>query len=158
MSYDDDAPLANQAEVTCEECGAVFTAIGTHPPATLEEPAEFDTEDTLCEECKEKKEFMDSTMQTAFILTPNGRINAAPKPADINGTVSLKQMQGIVGGYIEMIHIPTEDDYGSMIMILNEEGKLKKMPPNLPASMLSGLMPHDQIVGTVLVCSSSLMD
>ena len=101
---------------------------------------------------------MDSTMQTAFILTPKGRINAAPKPADINGTFSLKQMQGIVGGYIEMIHIPTEDDYGSMIMILNEEGKLKKMPPNLPASMLSGLMPHDQIVGTVLVCSSSLMD
>ena len=54
--YDDEAPLSHQAEVYCDECNAVFTAIGTHTPATLEEPAEFDTEDTLCEECKEKQD------------------------------------------------------------------------------------------------------
>ena len=156
--YDDDVPLANQAEVYCEECNEVFIAYGTHTPATLEEPGEFNTDDTLCEECKEKQEFMDSTMQTAFILTPNGRINAAPKGLEASGAFTLKQLQKIVGGYIEIVRIPTEDEYGSMVMVLNEEGKLKSLPVNLPASMLSGLMPHDQIVGTVLICSASLVE
>ena len=59
MSYTYDerdwAPLADQAEVGCEECGKEFTAIGKHTSATLEEPAEFDTDDKLCEECKETK-------------------------------------------------------------------------------------------------------
>lgn len=57
MSYTYDerdwAPLSHQAEVYCDGCGKEFTAIGKHTPATLEEPPEFETDDTLCEECKE---------------------------------------------------------------------------------------------------------
>ena len=53
--HEDDPPLTHQADVYCEECGKVFTAYGDHTPATREEPAEFETDQTLCDECEEKQ-------------------------------------------------------------------------------------------------------
>jgi len=91
-------------------------------------------------------------------------------------TFSLKELQAIVEGYIEII--PTKDE---RIMVLNEEGKLLDLPRNEQATALAYLatpadIAHmrmalgdgliyvgpdleteggDYIAGTVLVCTSS---
>ena len=52
----DEAPLSHQALVDCDRCGREFTAVGTHTPASLEQPSEFDTDETLCEECRDMEE------------------------------------------------------------------------------------------------------
>ena len=59
------------------------------------------------------------------------------------GGFKLKEMQEIVGGYIEIVSLD-----GGMIMVVNEEGLLKRLPPNVIASELAGRV----IVGSVLVC------
>ena len=64
---------------------------------------------------------------------------------------TLEEMQGYVGGYIEIIGLPD----GSQL-ILNEEGKLKGLEPNLKASLLArkaGIHPSDYVVGDVLIAS-----
>lgn len=63
---------------------------------------------------------------------------------------SLKELQTIVGGYIQIIHLY---DTGN-IMILDEEGKLKKYPYNKEAtSMVEKYLDRgDYIVGNVLIC------
>ena len=65
----------------------------------------------------------------------------------------LKELQSIVGGYIECRHL--KDD---MIMVVNEEGKIKGLPYNYLATLLavkSGY--NDYIVGPALVCPSKLI-
>lgn len=56
------------------------------------------------------------------------------------------------GGPLEIINIP-----GNKLMVLNEVGKLKGLEPNIKATVLSGLYPHDIIVGDVLICDSDLI-
>lgn len=67
----------------------------------------------------------------------------------------LEELQKIVGGLIEII--PCNDS--NLIMILDEEGKLKNKPFNSEATeLVSEIIPSwDVIVGDVLVCESSLV-
>ena len=51
---------------------------------------------------------------------------------------SLKALQNLVGGYIEIVSLP----YG-VCMIVNEEGKLQGLQPNFR-------LDHDLIVGTAV--------
>lgn len=61
-----------------------------------------------------------------------------------NGTdFSLEELQGIVGGYIQIVQCP--DD---MIMVVNEEGLLL----NLPVNPVASLFARQYIVGDVLYC------
>ena len=80
------------------------------------------------------------------IIEPSGQeTEIIPK----NGKhFSLKEMQDIVGGMIEMIRT-NDNDY---VLILNEEGKLDELPYNSKATDLVNkcIMPSDYIVGTVL--------
>ena len=57
---------------------------------------------------------------------------------------SLDELQGIVGGFIEIVHLAD-----GRVMVVNEEGKLDGLPVNQKASDLY----PDLIVGDVLVCS-----
>lgn len=60
---------------------------------------------------------------------------------------SLTSMQEVVGGYIETLHLgapPGGDPARLFVLISNEEGKLKQLPPN----MIVG--PHT-FVGTVFI-------
>lgn len=69
-----------------------------------------------------------------------------------NGTdYSLEELQGIVGGYIEVL--PLNDDE---IMVLNEEGKILGLDLNDNATELisEAGMWDDFIVGDVLVCKN----
>lgn len=61
-----------------------------------------------------------------------------------NGTdFSLEELQGIVGGYIQIVQCP--DD---MMMVVNEEG----LPLNLPVNPVASLFARQYIVGDVLYC------
>lgn len=64
---------------------------------------------------------------------------------------TLEELQIIVGGHIEIVPLGT-----GLMMVLNEEGKLKGLPYNAQATVLfnSGLrLWFDPIAGDVLVCS-----
>ena len=50
---------------------------------------------------------------------------------DVKDEPSLEQAQAFVGGYVEGISFPNGD-----YLIVNEEGKLKGLPFNVPASKL----------------------
>ena len=86
------------------------------------------------------------------ILLTNGEI-LSRKPA--GDTYTLDELQTIVGGYIEIIRLPA-----NLLMVLNEEGKLKGLPLNERATALTrGILADDDlIVGDVLVCEAKLID
>jgi len=66
---------------------------------------------------------------------------------------SLKELQDIVGGYIEMLYLKNDE-----VMVLNEEGKILEMPVNVRATDIANMnrviSAFDIIVGDVLVCKS----
>ena len=64
-----------------------------------------------------------------------------PKRVTIDG--SLESLQRLVGGYIE--HINFTKTTG---ILVNEEGKLKKLAPNI-------ILPEDILVGTVIFVGES---
>ena len=82
----------------------------------------------------------------AMIIKTDGQvISVQPK----NGkNFSLKELKEIVGGFIEIIRM--NDKY----MVVNEEGKLERLPYNAPATGLywGNVGCNDYIVGDVLVC------
>lgn len=67
---------------------------------------------------------------------------------------TLEELQGMVGGYIEVISTPD-----NRLMIMNEEGKLKGLPYNSKATELVKpfLSPGSYIVGDVIVCQKSYL-
>lgn len=71
-----------------------------------------------------------------------------------NGTdFSLKELQGYIGGHIEIVPL-TKD----RLMIVDEEGKLKGLPLNIPATKIyndESFCVTDTIVGNALVCKRS---
>lgn len=71
-----------------------------------------------------------------------------------NGTdFSLEELQTIVGGHIEIVQLGDE-----RIMVVNEEGKLNRLPVNVKATFIvNGLGYKDTIVGNVLVCHTSMV-
>ena len=60
---------------------------------------------------------------------------------------SLRELQEFVGGYIEIVFNLPDD----MIMVVNEEGRLKELPINAAATILAG----QTIVGNVLYCKAN---
>lgn len=65
---------------------------------------------------------------------------------------SLEELQEFVGGYIEII-----DLFDGTLMVINEEGKLKDLPFNIPATLIYSKKygMQDYIVGNALVCDKS---
>lgn len=58
---------------------------------------------------------------------------------------SLSELQGFVGGYIELVWL-----HGDTVMVVNEEGLVKGLPFNANATAIA----YQPIVGDVLVCKS----
>ena len=71
-----------------------------------------------------------------------------------NGTdFSLEDLQTIVGGHIEIVQLGDE-----RIMVVNEEGKIHRLPLNVRATcIVNGEGIADTIVGNVLVCNQSMV-
>ena len=70
-------------------------------------------------------------------------------------TFSLKEVQEMVGGYVQMIPLSTD-----RIMLINEEGKLLGLPRNDMATLVAVLVlgEGDFIVGNALVCDGRFFD
>ena len=62
---------------------------------------------------------------------------------------SLKEMQGIVGGYIQAIY-PFEDP---VALVCNDEGKLMNLPANRGLRNKDGQM-YDIVFGTFFLCGA----
>lgn len=63
---------------------------------------------------------------------------------------SLKELQNFVGGYIEVIYLNDK-----MLMVVNENGKLQGLSPNLIATIIyNKFVGRDTVVGDVLVCDT----
>ena len=66
------------------------------------------------------------------------------------GKPVLKQLQKLVGGFIEVVRVPG----ASMILVVNEEGLLHQMPLNEKASALA----QQPIVGPALLMMDGDLD
>jgi hypothetical protein len=67
--------------------------------------------------------------------------------------VTLKEMQEVVGGYIEFLYLKN-----NLVMIVNEEGKMIGLPYNPKATLLvQENNINDIIVGDVLVVNQKLI-
>ena len=67
----------------------------------------------------------------------------------------LEELSTIVGGYIEIVFLgPDKITKKQMILVVNEEGKLNRLPFNSKATQLyhNCVGPYDVIVGDVLYC------
>lgn len=83
----------------------------------------------------------------ARLLKPDGS-DSFVKPKQ-GKTFKLDELQKYVGGYIQVITI------GDKMIVMNEEGKMKGLPPNEAATSilyLAGGMLDDFVVGDVVVC------
>jgi Domain of unknown function (DUF3846) len=81
-----------------------------------------------------------------LIKTDGSVITVEPK----NGTdFQLDELNEFVDGYIEVIRPPSMP---GVIMVINEEGKLKGLPYNVVATLI---WQCDDIVGNVLLCHHS---
>lgn len=75
----------------------------------------------------------------------------------IDKAPNLKQLQEIVGGYIEIIRVIFNGKQCQMI--INEEGKLINLPLNLQATkILQASAPNDYIVGTAVILEGITLD
>ena len=91
---------------------------------------------------------MKDEQKQAFIYQANGEIiPIMPKDGKF---FSLKEMQSIVDGHIEIVYLQD-----GRLMIVNEEGKLDGLNPNPEATKL---YMHDYIVGDVLVTPREYVD
>lgn len=83
----------------------------------------------------------------AKLIRTNGTVEAV-KPK--RGTAfTLKELQTLVGGYIEVLYPPSRT---GAVLVVNEEGRLRGLPPNKVASAVYG---GGFIVGDALLCHTS---
>lgn len=82
----------------------------------------------------------------AILLRVGHEPQELPNPGQ---ELSLKDMQQMVGGYIEMVRLSN----GKQALIINEEGKLKGLPTNPTATLLVAdvLREQDYIVGDAIL-------
>ena len=81
-----------------------------------------------------------------ILLRTNNYIDAI----DFGETIELHDLQNAVNGYIEIVYaVGLPRGY---VMVVNEEGLLRDLEPNLLASLLYGVKEHGQIiVGNALI-------
>lgn len=81
-------------------------------------------------------------------------LKAEAEPVEVqpaNGkSFSLQELQGFVGGYIEIVRCGRPEFAGGLL-VLDEEGKLKQKRLNLLATYAYAA-PDDVIVGDALLC------
>ena len=71
---------------------------------------------------------------------------------------SLKELQGFVNGYIELVYL-TKTGKPSKALICNEEGKLEGLPVNEKATSIwkEYYGDTDMLVGNCLICDTEFM-
>lgn len=85
-----------------------------------------------------------------IVILPNGTAVAL----DAKDPITLEELQFMVGGYIETVptlNLP-EMNGRRIIMVVNEEGKLKNLPRNSQATLVAAIRADDYIVGRAVLC------
>ena len=87
----------------------------------------------------------------ALTIDPSGTITVV----ELDAAKSLEQLQGAVGGYIQMLDLADE-----LVMVINEEGKIYRLPTNDVATRLTqhfavGLAPWDEINGPAVIAGQN---
>jgi hypothetical protein len=91
-------------------------------------------------------------MKTDPILYRTDGTQEVVKPGN-KKDFTLKELQGFVGGYIELVFISD-----SRVMVVNEDGKLDELPINVRATEIIRAQDiTDVIAGDALVCPSKLI-
>lgn len=129
-------------------------------PAKLDETAqEPQVEDADAEEIKNDEQPQEPQTDEQATETKSAKIIYADKEEEDytpkNGkTFELDEMQGIVGGYIEIINLKD-----GRMMIVDEEGKLNNKEVNIPATNILRRDHYttDYIVGTAIVCDADMV-
>ena len=70
-----------------------------------------------------------------------------------NKFVSLKEMQDIVGGYVEFVYLPD-----NLIMVVNEEGKMNNLPVNEYINLIYSKIINYIIVGDILLINNKYVN
>lgn len=95
------------------------------------------------------------TEEQNYIIKTDGTLVEMSEP-DNGVSYTLEELQEIVDGYIEVIHL---DDY--RVMIVNEDGKYRRFNRNLKATELAhncrAIFPNDFIVGKAIVMNNELI-
>lgn len=77
------------------------------------------------------------------------------RPVRIKFKNERKELQRLVGGFIETITIPPEDEYQRpLVIIVNEEGKLQNLPPCRYFIDYKTGKTLDLLVGNILVLAA----
>jgi hypothetical protein len=89
-------------------------------------------------------------MKKAYVIkiAVNGEIT----PVEVNRDNFLHELQRLVGGFIEVCpnYLKTMLTK-SQAMIVNDEGKLQKLPVNQTATEIAGMVSINTIVGTAVI-------
>ncbi len=85
----------------------------------------------------------------AVLIAPDGT-ETPVVPADGARAFSLAELQGHVGGLIEIARTHT-----GKCLVINEEGKLKGFPVNRKATLLYRYGYVDPIVGPAVLCTAA---
>lgn len=89
-------------------------------------------------------------MKTGKIYRTNGNIE---DKSFKKKNVTLKEMQEVVGGYIEFLYLKD-----NLVMVVNEDGKIVDLPFNAKATeLIKENNINDNIVGDVLVINKNLI-
>ena len=85
-----------------------------------------------------------------IVILPNGTAVAL----DAKDPIALDELQFMVGGYIETVptlNLPKMNGR-RIIMVVNEEGKLKNLPRNTKATRVAAISSVDYIAGRAVLC------
>ena len=125
-----------------------------------DETTEPQVEDADAEEIKDEEQPQEPQTDEQATETKSAKIIYTDKEAEDytpkNGkTFELDEMQGIVGGYIEIINLKD-----GRMMIVDEEGKLNNKAVNIPATNIlrRDHFTTDYIVGTAIVCDADMIE
>lgn len=80
----------------------------------------------------------------AIVIEIDGTARSV-RPDDGRAQFTLEELQGFVGGYIQLV--PSRERFRGVLMLANEEGRLKGMKMNAAATVLSGQL----VVGPIVL-------
>ncbi len=85
------------------------------------------------------------------------RSDSTVETIEVGEEITLRRLQELVGGYIETVspRIPVSD---KLVMICDEEGKLKEKPVSELATACAYLLAGDYLVGDVIILSADRDD
>lgn len=126
----------------CCICGKEIEGYGNNP-----EPIK--SKGVCCDSCNVKFVIPSRLFafgRVAILLTENEMQYIAPK----NKTFTLKELQEMVGGFIEFAPTTSEN----LCVIVNEEGVIRKLYKNKIAKMFLG----ETYYGDVVICPKELLE